>query len=248
MDKITQLHNLINQSQNIVFLTGAGVSTPSGITDFETIYSQRFMGFETIDIMTSGFLDEYPDVFWKFIKKYFSQSVEPNSCHKYISLLQQNKSVTVITQNIDNLHQKARTKNVIELHGTFQKWHCSSCHQNYNFEEVLKNDNLLCPFDYGIIRPNAVFYNEEISRLTIYNAQRSIENADTLIVAGTSLQTELPVYLIKKFVGKNLVVINRNHVKLDTTINLEINDDIKTVFDKLTFLNESKTENIIEFK
>ena len=215
MQEIDKLHNIITQSQNIVFLTGAGISTPSGITDFETIYSQKFMGFDTIDIMTSGFIQEHPDVFLQFVKKYFSGKVNPNVCHKYISHLQESKNVCVITQNIDDLHQQAGSKKVIELHGTFKKWHCTTCGHTFSFDEVLESDNLLCPIDYGIIRPDAVFYNENIPTLKILNAQARINAADTLIVVGTSLQTQLPVYLINQFAGENLVVINLTPVKLD---------------------------------
>lgn len=244
MQEIDKLHNIITQSQNIVFLTGAGASTPSGITDFETIYSQKFIGFDTIDIMTGGFIQKHPDVFLQFVKKYFAGKTSPNICHKYIASLQQHKTVTVITQNIDNLHQEAGSKKVIELHGTFQKWRCTSCGHTFTFDEVLDGDSLLCPIDFGIIRPDAVFYNENIPTLKILDAQARLRNADTLVVVGTSLQTQLPVYLISQFEGKNLVVINKNHVQLDKPITLEINQDIAKVFTELERLSSEHQNSI----
>lgn len=240
MKTVDELQKIIDASQNIVFLTGAGISTPSGITDFETIYSQKFMGFDTIDIMTGGFIQEHPDVFLQFVKKYFSGKVSPNLCHKYISNLQESKNVCVITQNIDGLHQQAGSKKVIELHGTFKNWHCTSCGHNFSFDEVLESDSLLCPIDYGIIRPDTVFYNENIPTLKILNAQARINAADTLIVVGTSLQTQLPVYLINQFAGERLVVVNKTPVKLDMP-HLFVQGDVEDVFNLLNQNNKNLT-------
>lgn len=245
MDKIYELANLIKESNKLVFLTGAGISVASGVSDFKTIYSSKFHSFAPEDIMTKGFLEEHPDVFLEFIKTYFNEKVEPNINHKVISQLENiyGKEVHIITQNIDGLHQKAGSKHVYEIHGNLDKWHCTCCKDKKMLEEVLQSNSLRCDKDgcEGFIRPEIVLYNEDFDRRTLLTSMFHLQTADTLIVIGTRLETMFAYEAVRNFKGK-FVFMKRTPVGmgLPREADLEIYDKAEEVFESLDkiYLNE----------
>lgn len=174
-----ELFKIIEQSKKLAFLTGAGVSVASGVSDFKTIYANKFFGFEPEDIMTKGFLEKHPDVFFEFVKTYFSKKVEPNIIHKVIADIENvyGKEVHIITQNIDELHQKAGSKHVYEIHGNLDSWYCTCCNKKKGFEEVLTLPSLKCDKEEckGFVRPDIVFYNEDFDRRTLTAKEELLE-------------------------------------------------------------------------
>ncbi len=240
MKQIEALNSLINNSQKIVFFTGAGVSTPSGLSDFKSIYSKKFEGFSPIKIMTKGFYEKHPDIFLRFIKKYFTENAKPNICHYMIADIQNKwkQNSVVITQNIDGLHQKAGSRPVFEIHGSIQKWLCQDC-KNKKFlspNDILKLDNLKCQNNdcNGLMRPDIIFYDEDFNPLVLKMCQLQLEQADTLIVIGTSLKTLYAYNLVKNFNGK-IVFINNEPLNepLPKKVDLEIYDNVSNVFNQL---------------
>lgn len=243
MDKIEELYNLIKNSQKIVFFTGAGVSTSSGLSDFQSIYSKNYYGIDPVEIMTKGFLEKHPEIFFKFFKDYFFISSSPNICHQVIADIKNkwNKDVSIITQNIDGLHQKAGSLPVFEIHGTIKKWYCSECKKTFNIDEIIKLDSLKCGEEgcKGYIRPNMIFYNEDFNPMILKICTLKLQEADTLIVAGTSLNTLFAYELVKNFQGKVAFINRPLKESLPDNIDLAIYDDISNVFSQLkNFENE----------
>ena len=220
---IKKLQKIIDESNNIVFFGGAGVSTASGIKDFRSNNGLYKIIPEKV-LSHTYFINN----FFKFYFKYLvNTKAKPNSCHKYLKELEKKKNITIITQNIDGLHKMAGSKNVIELHGSIYENYCMKCNKKYKLEDILKNQKCICG---GTIRPNVVLYEENLDLKTINKSIESIRKADTLIVAGTSLKVYPAAALIDYFNGNNIVLINKETTKLDNIATLVINDDIEKVF------------------
>lgn len=238
MNKIEQLQNLIDESDNIVFFGGAGVSTDSGIKDFRSVDGLYNMKYEYPPemILSHTFFINNPQEFYKFYKdKMNCLDKEPNICHKYLTYLEEKgKLKGVITQNIDGLHTKAHTKNIQELHGTIYKNKCMKCGKNYSAEFIFNNSELVPTCSCGgIVKPEVVLYEEPLDEQTIENTINLISHADLLIVAGSSLTVYPASGFINYFCGKNIVIINNSETTFDKRANLIINDNIKNVFEKL---------------
>lgn len=231
MDEIEKLRDIISESKNLVFFGGAGVSTASGIPDFRSAKGIYSMVPE--EIVSHHFFMEHPDEFFKFyFDKMVYEDAKPNNCHKFLAELEKSKNVTIVTQNIDGLHQKAGSKNVIELHGTVKDNHCIKCNKYYPLESLDKSGIPRCSCG-GIIKPDVVLYGEMLDENKIDKAIDAIEKADTLIVGGTSLVVYPAASFIGYFRGKNLVVINKTSLPTDKKADLVIHDDIDKVFRKL---------------
>lgn len=235
-DKEQKLLNLIKNSQKIVVFTGAGVSTESGIPDFrgkEGIYnclSEYGVPYEVI--LSHSFYEENPSIFFDFYKKHMvNMSAEPNYFHYYMVKLESQKDLTIVTQNIDGLHQMAGSKNVIELHGTIHKNHCEQCGKEYPLSYVMSNKGVPhCEKCGGIIKPDVVLYEEPLDEYSMAKAVIAIQKADLLIVAGTSLSVYPAAGLINYFYGDNIVVINKEELSLSSRAKLTINDGVAKVF------------------
>ena len=236
MENIEKLKIIINTSSNIVFFGGAGVSTGSGLKDFrgkDGLYNEKKS--EPVEYYLSHecfFLE--PEVFYNFYKKNMNfLDAKPNSFHYYLAKLESDgKLKAVITQNIDGLHQKAGSKKVLEIHGTIYKNHCLDCDKEYSAEYVFKSNGIPKCECGGIIKPDVVLYGESLPD-SYLEASRYIEEAETLIVAGTSLTVEPASSLVRHFKGANLVIINKEPTKYDYIADLVINDDLKNVVDAL---------------
>ncbi len=236
MNKIEILQKMIDESQNIVFFGGAGVSTASDIKDFRSkdgIYSKKSK-YPAEYMLHHQMFVLHPEEFYEFYKANLNcLNKEPNISHKYLSNLEKKgKLKAIITQNIDGLHTKAGSKNVYEIHGTIYKNYCTKCHKFYDAKYVFNASGIPTCECKGIIKPDVILYGEMLPDC-FYKGIEAIEKADMLIVAGTSLTVEPASSLINYFHGKNLVIINRDTTSYDNKANLVINDDLKKVFSSL---------------
>ena len=235
--KIEQFKQLVDESNNIVFFGGAGVSTESGIPDFRSkdgLYNQQY-DYPPETILSHTFFINKTDEFYRFYKaKMNCLKYEPNITHiKLAELENKGKLKAVITQNIDGLHQKAGSKTVYELHGSVLRNYCMSCNKFYGAEYVFNSDGIPKCSCGGIIKPDVVLYQEGLDDNTITKSILAIQNADLLIVAGTSLTVWPASGLINYFKGRNLVLINRDATPYDNKADLVINDSLGKVFNEI---------------
>ena len=230
-----ELNRIINESNYIVFFGGAGVSTESGVPDFRSvdgIYNQKY-DFPPEVILSHNFFFAKPEEFYKFyFDKLVNPDILPNDCHKKLKELEDiGKLKAIITQNIDGLHEQAGSKNVITIHGTINKNYCTKCNKEYNLNDMLSFKDLPTCSCGGLIKPDVILYGEPLNNDNYMNAIKYISKADTLIVGGTSLNVYPAAGLINYFRGKNLVIINKE--KLNVNCTLQINEPIGKVFSKI---------------
>ena len=237
-EKIKELQQIIDNSNHIVFFTGAGVSTASGIPDFRStdgLYNQKYK-FPPEEILSHHFFKQHAEEFFRFYRdKMLYPDVKPSFVHQYIATLEKrNKKVTVITQNIDGLHQLAGSTNVLELHGSVLRNTCMQCHTKYLLDEILKMDTVPhCPKCNGIIKPDVVLYEEGLDETILNRSLHALQTADTCIVLGTSLVVYPAAGLLRYFGGDKLVLINRDQTSYDSTADLTIHDDFINIFPNL---------------
>lgn len=236
MEKIEKLKDIINNSNNIVAFTGAGVSTLSGIKDFRGkngLYKEKFEHSAEYYLSSRCFFLE-PDTFYKFYKSNMNVlDKEPNIAHKYLTKLEKDgKLKAVVTQNIDGLDKKSGTKNVLEIHGTIYKNYCAKCGKEYSAEYVFNSKGVPYCDCKGIIKPYVVLYGEMLND-DFEKAIYYINNADTLIVLGSSLTVEPAASLVRNFSGNNLIIINENDTPLDEYATLVIHENLENVISKL---------------
>ena len=237
MKKIEILQKIIDESKNIVFFGGAGVSTASGIKDFRSkdgLYNMKYKWPPEL-ILSSAFFYENTKEFYKFYKdKLNCLDKEPNVVHKYLYELEKKGKLSgIVTQNIDGLHQKAGNDRVYELHGTIYDNYCIKCNKYYNADFVFNSNGIPRCECGGIIKPNVVLYGEALPEYEYMSSCDIISHADTMIVAGTSLTVYPASGLVRLFKGKNLVIINRDTTDYDNMATLVIHDDMKKVFEQL---------------
>lgn len=236
-EKIEKFKTLVNESNNIVFFGGAGVSTESGIPDFRSkdgLYNQKYK-YPPEEILSHTFFMNNTEEFFKFYKeKMNSLKYKPNVTHiKLAELEKEGKLKAVVTQNIDGLHQKAGSKNVYELHGSVLRNYCMKCHKFYDAKYVFNSSGVPKCSCGGIIKPDVVLYEEALDEETLEKSVYAIANADLLIVAGTSLTVYPASGLINYFRGKNLVLINRDTTPFDNRADLVINESLGKVFEEI---------------
>lgn len=232
-EKIKKLQEIIDNSNNIVFFGGAGVSTASGLKDFRGkngIYKEKYDKTPEYYLSCSCLYQE-PEVFYKFYKDNMNcLHAKPNIVHTYLTKLEKNgKLKAIITQNIDNLHQKAGSKNVLEIHGTTFRNYCVGCNKEYDANYIFNCKGIPKCECGELIRPDVVLYGELLPNC-FDDAKSYIAKADTLIVAGTSLTVQPACGLVDLFKGKNLIIINNDKTPYDNKATLIINDDLVNVF------------------
>lgn len=237
---IDKLKKIIEESENIVFFGGAGVSTESNIPDFRSadgLYSaQAAYGRSPEEMLSHSFFMKHTDIFYDYYKgSLIYKDAEPNKAHKALAKLEkQGKLKAVVTQNIDGLHQQAGSKVVYELHGSVLRNSCMKCGKSFDLEYLLDEKNCVnkvpkCDKCGSIVKPDVVLYEEMLDEYQINGAVNAIANADTLIVGGTSLVVYPAAGLIQYFKGKNLVLINKSETQYDSKADLVINDSIGKV-------------------
>ena len=236
-NKIQNLQNLIEKSNNIVFFGGAGVSTESGIPDFRSkdgLYNQKYK-YSPEEILSHTFFTNKTVEFYEFYReKLNSLKYQPNINHlKLTELEKQGKLKAIITQNIDGLHQKAGSKNVLELHGSVLRNYCMECGKFYDAKFIFNSKGIPRCDCGGIVKPDVVLYEESLNNETLERSVMAIQDADLMIVAGTSLTVYPASGLINYFRGQNLVLINKDATPYDGRANIVINDSLGKVFEKL---------------
>jgi len=241
LEKIKNLKKIIDESSYTVFFGGAGVSTESGIPDFRSedgLYKgKEICNYSPEEILSIDFFTKHMNVFYDYHKKnIIHKEAKPNWAHKGLAYLEKmNKLEAVITQNIDGLHQKAGSKNVLELHGTVYRNYCMVCGEEYGLDYIMNSENEVpkCSKCGGNIRPDVVLYGEGLDSKVIEKTVNHILNAQTLIVGGSSLVVYPAAGLIRYFKGENLVLINKTSTKFDNSANLTIREPIGKTFEKL---------------
>ena len=237
MNKQELLKQWIQESNRIVFFGGAGVSTESGIADFRSVdglYNQRF-DFPPEQIISHSFYKQNPDYFFRFYReKMLPLDFEPNVTHKAIARWESDgKEIAVITQNIDGLHQKAGSRNVLELHGSVHRNYCQKCGKFYDGYFIRDFSGVPRCSCGGIVKPDVVLYEEPLNDEIVEKSIEAISCADLLIVAGTSLTVYPAAGLIRFFQGSKMVLINRDETPYDQRADLVLHDSLGDVFSKL---------------
>ena len=210
---VEMLKKWVEESDNIVFFGGAGVSTESGIPDFRStdgLYHQKY-DYPPETILSHSFYKRNPEEFWRFYRdKMLCLQAQPNAAHKKLAQWErEGKLKAVVTQNIDGLHQKAGSRNVLELHGSVHRNYCESCGKFYTAEDILHSTGIPRCSCGGPIKPDVVLYEEGLDQRTIVRAVEAIQGADVLIIGGTSLVVYPAAGLVQYYGGSKLVVINR---------------------------------------
>lgn len=232
------LQEIIDNSSDIVFFGGAGVSTESGIPDFRSVdglYNQKY-DYPPEEILSHTFFENHTEEFFDFYRdKMLCLDAEPNSAHLKLAQLEKaGKLSAVITQNIDGLHQKAGSNNVYELHGSVLRNYCTRCHKFFDAEYILNSEKIpKCDECGGIIKPDVVLYEEGLDNDTVNGAVNAIMKADCLIVAGTSLTVYPAAGFIRYFGGKYFVLINRDETPMDSSADLVIREKVGEVLSKI---------------
>lgn len=240
-DPLDQLSLLIKKHRKITFFGGAGVSTGSGIPDFRSaqgiFHQPTGTHYSAEAIISHTFYEKYPQEFFEF---YFDKLVypeaQPNSAHRFLAQLEKlGKDVSIVTQNIDGLHQMAGSTKVFELHGSVHRNYCTQCGQFYASNELILDEKGIprCQQDGAIIKPDVVLYEEGLDPLTITQAIHAIAKADLLIIAGTSLMVYPAASFIQYFQGEDLVVINMTDLGGFDPHALFIRDKVEQVFEAL---------------
>ena len=240
-NKIAQLQEIIDSSSNIVFFGGAGVSTESGIPDFRSqdgLYHLKYK-YPPETIISHSFFVKRPEDFYEFYKdKMLALDAEPNPAHLKLAQLEEAGKVrAVITQNIDGLHQKAGSREVLELHGSVLRNYCTRCGAFYDAAYIKNADGIpKCEKCSGTIKPDVVLYEEGLDMGIMNKAVNYIQNAEVLIIGGTSLVVYPAAGLIDYFhrgKGHKLILINKSATARDAGADLVITDPIGAVFDRI---------------
>ncbi len=233
---IKQLQNAIDKAHSIVFFSGAGMSTASGIPDFRSATGLYKNVYRAEEMLSHTFFENDPELFYEFYKeKMIYPDAKPNYAHEFIAKLQDKKDVSVVTQNIDGLHQAAGSKKVYELHGSILRNYCTRCHKFFDLDYIIKSDGVpYCDKCGAIVKPDVVLYEEGLDEQTISDAIRAIASCDLLVVCGTSLVVYPAASFIRYFRGDTLAIINRDATGYDSECDIVIHDDLVKTFKQLT--------------
>ena len=236
--ELETLKKWIDNSDNIVFFGGAGVSTESGIPDFRSVdglYHQQY-DYPPETILSHTFFKRNTEEFYRFYRaKMLALDAKPNAAHKKLAEWeQQGKLKAVVTQNIDGLHQAAGSKVVYELHGSVHRNYCQKCGAFYDARYMLESKGIpKCEKCGGIIKPDVVLYEEGLDDATMRGAIRAISHADVLIIGGTSLTVYPAAGLIDYYNGNKLVLINKSVTPMDSRADLLVQGPIGEIFSQL---------------
>ncbi len=236
-DSVKKLKEIVDNSDNIVFFGGAGVSTESNIPDFRStdgLYNQTYK-YPPETILSHSFYVRNTEEFYRFYKdKMLYLDAKPNKAHLKLAEWEKNgKLKAVITQNIDGLHQAAGSKKVYELHGSVLRNYCTKCGKFFSAQYILESDGVPKCECGGIIKPDVVLYEEGLDNEVMRNAISAIANADVLIIGGTSLAVYPAAGLIDYYRGNKLVLVNKSTTPMDSRANLLVSGSIGEIFDQI---------------
>lgn len=236
-DSVKKLKEIVDNSDNIVFFGGAGVSTESNIPDFRStdgLYNQTYK-YPPETILSHSFYVRNTEEFYRFYKdKMLYLDAKPNKAHLKLAEWEKNgKLKAVITQNIDGLHQAAGSRKVYELHGSVLRNYCTKCGKFFSAQYILESDGVPKCECGGIIKPDVVLYEEGLDNEVMRNAISAIANADILIIGGTSLAVYPAAGLIDYYRGNKLVLVNKSTTPMDSRANLLVSGSIGEIFDQI---------------
>ncbi|NMC56481.1 MAG: NAD-dependent protein deacylase [Eubacteriaceae bacterium] len=237
MEEIKLLQQLIDNSDNIVFFGGAGVSVESGIPDFRSengIYNQKY-DYPAEEILSHSFFYTHTDYFYNFCReKIIMPNALPNDAHKKLAALENaGKVKAVITQNIDGLHQAAGSKNVLELHGSMERNICLKCGKVYDASYVYKSEGIPKCTCGAVVKPEVVLYGESLDSYVISKSLEYIAAADVLIIGGTSLSVYPAAGMVDAYRGNKLVLINKTPTNRDNIANYIFYGSIGKIFSQI---------------
>lgn len=232
-----ELKKIIGSTKRIVFFGGAGVSTESGIPDFRSVdglYHQRYK-YPPETILSHSFFMSHTDEFFDFYwDKMICMDAQPNKAHLALAKLEeQGKLTAVVTQNIDGLHQKAGSKEVLELHGSVWRNFCMRCKKSYDLKDIVRKTGTPRCTCGGIIKPDVVLYEESLDDSIMRKSVKHISKADVLIIGGTSLAVYPAAGLIQYFSGHHLVLINKSETPADSMADLVIHESIGQILEEV---------------
>ena len=239
------LADWVKESRKIVFFGGAGVTTESGLPDFRSedgLYRQKF-AYPPEVMLSRSFFDRNPEAFFEFYReKLAAPKAEPNQAHRVLAQWEQEGRLSaVITQNIDGLHQAAGSRRVLELHGSIHRNRCMRCHKEWPLSTVLKSAGVPRCDCGGIIKPEVVLYEEPLDQRVLRQAVQALEQADLLIVGGTSLAVYPAAGLVEYYGGRRVVLINRSATPLDDRADLCFREKIGEVLGSVQAVLEEHT-------
>ena len=237
MNEIEKLREIVQNAKRIVFFGGAGVSTESGIPDFRSVdglYNQKF-DYPPEEILSHTFFMRNTEEFYRFYReKMLCLTAKPNKAHLTLAKWEaEGKLLSVITQNIDGLHQAAGSKRVHELHGSVLRNYCTKCGKSYGVEFIANSAGVPTCDCGGVIKPDVVLYEEPLPENTVMAALDDLRSADVLIVAGTSLTVYPAASYIRYFRGDKMVLINRDATPYDKMADLVIHDKVGEVLSQI---------------
>ena len=237
---IEKFKSIIDNSNNIIFFGGAGVSTESNIPDFRSntgLYTTSDNKKYSPEYMLSHtFFKQHTDEFYEFYKtKMVYKSAKPNEAHLALAELERRgKLKAIITQNIDGLHQEAGSKNVLELHGSIHRNYCTDCNKYFSLDYILQSNSIpLCDECNGIVKPDVVLYEEGLDNDIVNRALDYITNADVLIIGGTSLSVYPAASLVEYYRGNKLILINKSQTHFDKRALISFNSSIGKVLNSV---------------
>ena len=240
-DQLRALNTILQESQSVVFLGGAGVSTESGIPDFRSkdgLYrrkNKKFGKYQPEYLLSARCLKKEPEVFFAYCRQHLdTRDAVPNAAHKKLAQMEQaGRLAGIITQNIDGLHQKAGSKNVQEIHGSVLRSYCVSCRQEYGPDFIFDSEDPIprCPHCGKMVRPDVTLYGEMLPANAYEAAISLIRYADCLIIGGTSLVVYPAAGLVDYYRGKKLILINKSATSRDSMADLVISGSIGEVLD-----------------
>lgn len=232
-----RFYEIMQGASHIVFFGGAGVATESGIPDFRSqdgLYRQKYPYPPETMLSHSFFLSHMEEFFDFYVDKMVYPNAQPNAAHKKLAVLEAAGRLDgIITQNIDGLHQKAGSKNVIELHGSVLRNDCQRCGQRYGLDYVLTHRPIPRCSCGGVVKPDVVLYEEALDEGAISGAISLISQAEVLIIGGTSLTVYPAAGLVRYFSGKHLILINRDATPMDQAADLVLRENIGEIFARL---------------
>ncbi|MCX7698578.1 MAG: NAD-dependent deacylase [Candidatus Goldbacteria bacterium] len=237
--ELKKLIELIESSDYITALTGAGISTLSGIPDFRGEKNPIWERYPQEKVFNIDYFNEHPQMFFDFLREILAKEYQPNIAHYFLKFLEDRKKLkAIITQNIDGLHKLAGSKNVYELHGSIYMSHCLKCRKSYDYEVFLKKlfmEKVVSCKCSGVIKPDIVFFGEMLPPEDFNMALYKAAHSDLMLVIGTSLVVQpaafMPIYTLNN--GGKVVLINRGETYIDDRVFLKFND-IEEVFVNLS--------------
>ncbi|MBO4358840.1 MAG: NAD-dependent protein deacylase [Erysipelotrichaceae bacterium] len=232
---INKLQKAIDEAERIVFFSGAGMSTASGIPDFRSATGLYKNVYRAEEMLSHTFFVHRPEDFYEFYKeKMIYPDAKPNYAHEFIAKLQDKKDVSVVTQNIDGLHQRAGSRKVYEIHGSIERNYCTKCSKFFDLDYIINSEGIpVCDECGAIIKPDVVLYEESLDDTVVTKAINAIANADLLVICGTSLVVYPAASFVRYFNGNDLAIINRDATSYDQYCQIVIHDDLVETFRQL---------------